>query len=214
MMRTAAAAGAHVLTITSSFYYCCAKRLLTFIIHSHSTSLRFTLLYSPPHLISSLRITIRMSASSFPAKQKIFGLIPSKKKKKTTAAPARKQLSMFSSIEEDDDEDNDEDKGRGGDVHRANRELSRRAATCDMSLLNPPATSLPTDSESDSKGGGNISIYDYDGAYDDFKQEAVQKKSTMALLSGANKDTALVLYSSSNNITYYIKLKLYNIPQH
>ena len=128
--------------------------------------------FSPhPHLS-------QMSASSFPVKQKKFGLIPSKKKKKPAVAPARKQLSMFSSLEDDDDDDDDE--GHGGDVNRANRELSRRAATSDMSLLDPDPDSA------DAKGG----IYDYDGAYDDFKQEAVQKKTS--LLSGSNKNTTMV----------------------
>jgi len=90
-------------------------------------------------------------------------------KKKKATAPARKPaLGMFSSpLEEDDDEG-------AGDINRANKELSRRAASCDMSLL-----------EADSK---NADIYDYDGSYDDFKQEAVQKKTS--LLSGGNEPTA------------------------
>lgn len=90
-------------------------------------------------------------------------------KKKKAAAPTRKPaLGMFSSpLEEDDDEGT-------GDIDRANKELSRRAASCDMSLL-----------EADSK---NADIYDYDGSYDDFKQEAVQKQTS--LLSGGNESTA------------------------
>jgi hypothetical protein len=118
-----------------------------------------------------------MSASSFPSGQKKFGLIQNKKKKKSAAPARRPVLSMFSSLEEDDD---DEDEGDGGAINRANLELSRRAAACDMSLLEPPGGAA-----------GSEDIYDYDGAYDEFKQDQLQKNQASSLL-GSNKETALV----------------------
>ena len=107
-----------------------------------------------------------MSANSFSMKQKKFGLIPSAKKKK--GPPVRQKLSMFSSLEEDDEGEDD--------IARANKQLSlsRRVET-DMSLL-----------ESDDKDG----IFDYDGTYDEFKQE--QTKKTSFLSGGAKEKEAPV----------------------
>jgi hypothetical protein len=112
-----------------------------------------------------------MSASSFPTKQKKFGLILNKKKTNATRKPTRSlthSLDLFTP-EEDDDED------EASAIARANKQLAHRTVT------NSTSESV---SECVSEGVG--SVYDYDGCYDEFKSEALSEKKK-SLLRG---DTA------------------------
>lgn len=129
-----------------------------------------------PEGVTSLDLLHKMSAGSFSAKKKVFGLIQSKKKLKKAPA-ARSTLSIFSS---QDDDDHDDDGT--GDIDRANRELSKRAAACDMRLL---------------EGGAED---DYDGHYDDFKQQDM-KRQRGSLLTGDAKEAPPVRFHITPDYT-------------